>query len=124
MAGKTARSHNRARDTTSQPQPLKGWQQISEFLGQPVSVVQRWAGEGMPVRKEGRYVTASPEELSGWLGKESGANDSVHIATDNADLTADLKRGLADLKHHTRQTAVIADRLHAIRLQVLNQLGA
>jgi hypothetical protein len=33
---------------------LKGWQQISAFLGQPVSVAQRWATEGMPVRKQGR----------------------------------------------------------------------
>ena len=33
---------------------LKGWQQIADFLGEPQSVVQRRANEGMPVRKEGR----------------------------------------------------------------------
>ena len=33
---------------------LKGWQQIAAFLGQPVSVAQRWASEGMPIKKEGR----------------------------------------------------------------------
>jgi hypothetical protein len=43
---------------------LKGWQQIAAFLGQPVSVAQRWATEGMPVRKQGRYVESSREELN------------------------------------------------------------
>jgi hypothetical protein len=41
------------------------------FLGQPVSVVLRWAGEGMPVRRQGRYVDSSREELNRWLGRES-----------------------------------------------------
>lgn len=46
---------------TQQPAPdlLKGWQQIAAFLGQPVSVVQRWANEGMPVKRKGRFVPAS-----------------------------------------------------------------
>jgi hypothetical protein len=35
------------------PEILKGWQQISAFLGEPASVVQRWATEGMPVRLSG-----------------------------------------------------------------------
>jgi hypothetical protein len=54
------------------PDTLKGWQQIADFLGEPQSVVQRWANEGMPVRKEGRFVSTSPDELNAWLGKESG----------------------------------------------------
>jgi hypothetical protein len=81
------------------PTSLKGWRQISEFLGQPSAVAQRWAGEGMPVRRQGRYVETTPEELSRWLGKESGTQEPVRIATDDADLSADLKRGLAELKH-------------------------
>ena len=28
---------------------LKGWQQIARFLGQPISVAERWAKSGMPV---------------------------------------------------------------------------
>jgi hypothetical protein len=28
-----------------QSETLKGWKQISEFLGEPVSVVKRWAAE-------------------------------------------------------------------------------
>jgi hypothetical protein len=70
---------------------LKGWQQIAAFLGEPTSVVQRWASEGMPVRKQGRYVETTLDELNAWLGKESGK--PVHVTTENTDLTAELKRG-------------------------------
>ncbi len=73
---------------------LKGWQQIATFLSQPVSVVQRWAAEGMPVRKQGRYVESSREELNRWLGRES-AGEPVQIATQATDLSAELKRGLS-----------------------------
>lgn len=31
----------------AQPETLKGWKQISAFLGHPSPVVQRWAAEGM-----------------------------------------------------------------------------
>ena len=82
-----------AKKKAESPQALKGWKQIAEFLGQPTSVAQRWAGEGMPLRREGRFVTTTPEELNAWLGKESGK--PVHVATDETDLTAELKRGLS-----------------------------
>jgi hypothetical protein len=75
------------------PDVLKGWRQIATFLGQPVSVVQRWASEGMPARRQGRYVQASREELNHWLGRES-AGEPVQIATPETDLNAALKRGL------------------------------
>jgi hypothetical protein len=55
----------RVRQTSkTEPETLKGWRQISAFLGEPPSVIQRWAREGMPVRKEGRYVETTPEELN------------------------------------------------------------
>jgi hypothetical protein len=76
--------------------PLKGWKQISEFLGEPQSVVQRWATEGMPVHKEGRFVSTSADELNAWLGRESGK--PVHAAIQTTDLTAELKRGLSYVK--------------------------
>ena len=38
---------------------------------------------------------ASREELSGYLGREAGLDVPVHIATENMDLSADLKRALA-----------------------------
>src|ERR1700736_6983542 len=75
------------------PTTLKGWQQIAGFLGEPTSVVQRWASDGMPVRRQGRYVETTPDELNAWLGKESGK--PVHVATEDTDLTAELKRGLS-----------------------------
>src|SRR5260370_7665367 len=85
------RSHS---DKTVAPStPLKGWHEIAGFLGEPLSVVQRWAAEGMPVRREGRFVSTSPGELNACLGKESG--NPVHVATENPNLSADLKRGLS-----------------------------
>ena len=46
---------------------LKGWAAIAKFLGQPMAVAERWAKEGMPVQRRGRYITASRDELSKWL---------------------------------------------------------
>lgn len=79
-----------------QPDRLKGWKQIAEFLGEPASVVQRWADEGMPVTKRGRFITTSPEELNAWLGRESGK--PVHVVTPQEDLATELKAGLAFLR--------------------------
>jgi hypothetical protein len=87
----------------SQPEILKGWQQIGAFLGEPTSVVQRWASDGMPVRRQGRFVSTTPEELNAWLGKESGK--PVHVATENTDLTAELKRGLSFVRHEREPRA-------------------
>ena len=90
------RAKKRAAPTTP-PETSKGWQQISSFLGEPPSVVQRWASDGMPVRKQGRYVETTPDELNAWLGKESGK--PVHVATEDTDLTTELKLGLSFIRH-------------------------
>ncbi len=82
-----------------EPDSLKGWQQIAAFLGQPVSVAQRWGESGMPVEKRGQYVYSSREELNRWLGRES-AGEPVQIATESADLAADLRRGLSYVRKH------------------------
>ena len=84
---------NKPASPTTQPEILKGWQQIAAFLGEPAAVVQRWAADGMPVRRQGRYVETTTAELNAWLGKESGK--PVHVATAETDLTAELKRGLS-----------------------------
>ena len=86
----------------SQPELLKGWKQIASFLGEPVSVAERWGVQGMPVRREGRYVTTTPAELNAWMGRESGK--PVHVATDESDLTAELKRGLSFVRKEKRST--------------------
>lgn len=83
-----------------EPGVLMGWQQIADFLGQPISVAQRWAKSGMPVTHERRRVHASPEELKRWLGRESG--EPVQIATESAELAADLRRGLSYVRKHGR----------------------
>ena len=76
-------------------QALTGWAQIAQFLGQPIAVAQRWARSGMPVKREGRFMTASPEELSRYLGREAGLDVPVHIASEEMDLSTDLKRALS-----------------------------
>jgi hypothetical protein len=76
----------------SHPKTLKGWKEIAEFLGEPVSVVKRWRSEGMPVFEQGRFVSSSPKELSAWLGRESGK--PVHVVTPESDLISELKRGI------------------------------
>ena len=73
---------------------LKGWPQIGGFLGQPISVAERWAHGGMPVERKGRFVYASRKKLSQWLGRES-SGEPVHLSTETKDLSAELKRGLS-----------------------------
>ena len=86
-------------------EPLKGWPAIAKFLSQPVSTAQRWASEGMPVTRIGRYVAASPAELERWLTREAGAKETVHIPSPNTDLLADLKRGLSEARKSHRRTS-------------------
>src|SRR2546430_15507248 len=82
---------------------LKGWAGIARFLSQPVSTVQRWASEGMPVTRIGRYVAASPAELERWLTREAGAKKTVHIPSTDTDLLADLKRGVSEARKTHRR---------------------
>jgi len=91
------------RDPTEPAESLKGWQQIADFLGQPVSVAERWAHTGMPVEHRGRRVYASREELRRWLGRES-AGEPVQIANEEVDLGAELKRGLSYIKKSKKKT--------------------
>jgi hypothetical protein len=101
---------------------LKGWQEIAGFLGEPVSVVQRWAKEGMPVRRESRAVESSPDELNKWMGKESGK--PVHVATETADLSEELKRGLAFVRREKRDAKEKSTYLQAKHLKKGASLAA
>jgi len=85
---------------------LKGWGEIAEFLGQTVSVAQRWQKSGMPVTREGRSVYAFSEALTAWVGTERGKKEPVHIAAEGEDLLADLKQGLSYVrrKHKIRKS--------------------
>ena len=90
------KSKAKAKSTPEAPaqlDALKGWKQIAGFLGEPVSVVQRWASTGMPVHREGQFVSTTAKELNEWLEQQSGK--PVHVVTDASDLTSELKRGLS-----------------------------
>jgi phage terminase Nu1 subunit (DNA packaging protein) len=90
----------------STPDELKSWKSIADFLGQPISTVQRWAKTGMPVNRDGRFVTASREQLSHWLGETTGTNGHVHIAEGNEkDLTTELLEGLSLVRREHRPAA-------------------
>src|SRR5690348_172181 len=95
MKKQKSKNNRTAPKPNVQTDRLKGWTQIAQFLGQPIAVAQRWARSGMPVKREGRFITASPEELSRYLGREAGLNVPVHIASEDMDLSADLKRALS-----------------------------
>lgn len=84
---------------------IRGWKKIADYLQHPMSTAQRWAKEGMPVRREGRNVVAEPEQLNAWLARESHAPDAVTIANSNQDLMADLRRGLTAVRKHKRHRA-------------------
>lgn len=80
---------------------LKGWSAIAAFLKIPAATVQRWAKAGMPVKREGRFTIANPEELLAWLGREAHMPRPAHIATNTADLAAGLKESIAAAKKKT-----------------------
>ena len=84
-----------AKKSAENVEVLKGWAAIAEFLGQTPAVAQRWHNEGMPVTKDGRFVYANPEDLTQWVGTESGKRKPVHISSENENLTADLKEALS-----------------------------
>lgn len=48
---------------------LKGWAEISKFLGLSPVTAYRRARAGMPVRREGRYTIASRSDLEKWVEK-------------------------------------------------------
>jgi hypothetical protein len=75
--------------------PLKGWSAIARYLGIPVATAHRWASEGMPVRREGRFTMADREAVSAWLGRESHMPKPAHVMTEDADMAAALKESIA-----------------------------
>jgi hypothetical protein len=91
--GKSATSPTKA--LLSKSVELRGWPSIARFLGMPNSTAQRWAKDGMPVRREGRNVVASPEELNEWLQRTSGEAIGVHVVTPGSDLLKDLRASIA-----------------------------
>jgi hypothetical protein len=93
LKGKSATSPPKA--LPRKPSELRGWQSIARFLGMPNSTAHRWAKEGMPVRREGRNVVATPEELNQWLQRTSGEAVGVHVVSPGSDLLKALRASLA-----------------------------
>jgi hypothetical protein len=81
---------------------LKGWTAIARYLGIPVATAHRWASEGMPVRREGRFTVADRDAVSAWLGRESHMPKPAHVMTADADVAAALKESIAAARKRKR----------------------
>lgn len=81
---------------------LRGWKAIAAFLALPVNTAQRWARDGMPVHREGRFTVADADELRGWLGRESEMPAPAHIAVNNADLATGLRESISAVRRQKR----------------------
>jgi phage terminase Nu1 subunit (DNA packaging protein) len=91
----------------NKPQPqaqqaLKGWKAIGAYLGIDAAAAQRWAKNGMPVRREGRFMVADADEIRRWLGREAHMPAPAYVATSDADVSAALKQSLAAAKKKRR----------------------
>ncbi len=93
-------SKNKSETPTQQ---LIGWEAIAKFLGHTPAVAQRWHESGMPVEHHGKRVFASPQELTRWVGTESGKTTPIHISDEQENLLADLKAGLAFVRRKDKQ---------------------
>jgi hypothetical protein len=87
-------------EAAERTETLKGWRQIAQFLGEPVSVVKRWKTEGMPVTEQGRFVSSSSEALTEWLRQQSGK--PVSVVTPETDLGSELKRAVDFARRRSR----------------------
>lgn len=81
---------------------LKGWKGIAAYLGISESAAHRWASNGMPVKREGRFTVAEPEELRRWLGRESHMPEAAHIVTPETDISAALKASITSTRRSRR----------------------
>jgi hypothetical protein len=85
------------------PETLKGWKAIAAYLGIGEATAQHWAKNGMPVRREGRYTVATPDEISRWLGKEAHMPGPAHVATAGTDMAAALKDSISAVRTQKRK---------------------
>ena len=84
-----------AKKKAAQSPTLKGWMAIAKYLGMTPASAQRWAKEGMPVKRDGRFIVADPAELQTWLGRESHMAKPAHVMTGGADIAAALKESIS-----------------------------
>jgi hypothetical protein len=89
--------------TIKAPASLKGWTAIAKYLGLTAATAQRWARDGMPVGREGKFIVAEPAELRKWLGAESHMNGPAHVLTENADMSAALKESISVARRNRKR---------------------
>jgi len=82
---------------------LQGWTAIAAFLAIPPSTAHRWARDGMPVRREGRFAIANADELRAWLGRESHISAPAQILTDESDVAGALKESIAAARRSVKK---------------------
>ena len=81
---------------------LKGWKAIGSYLGIGTAAAQRWAKNGMPVRREGRFTVADTDEIRRWLGREAHMAAPAFVAPAGEEIAAALKQSLAAVKRQKR----------------------
>jgi len=67
-----------------QSRQLRGLNKSQNFSGFPFLRLND--GPSMPVKREGRVVIASTEELNRWLDRDVGLNPSAHVAIEDSNL--------------------------------------
>jgi hypothetical protein len=82
---------------------LRGWKAIALYLGISANAAQRWAKNGMPVRREGRFTVAEAEELRRWLGRESHMPTAALVVTPQTDMSAALKASISAMRRRKRR---------------------
>src|SRR5215831_17391164 len=94
-----------SRKTQTKPatDELKGWKAIAAYLGIPPSTAQRWARDGMPVRRDGRFTVGEPNQLREWLGREAHMSGPAQILTNDTDMTGALKESLARTRRERKE---------------------
>jgi hypothetical protein len=72
---------------------------IGAYLGIGAAVAQRWAKSGMPVKRQGRFTVADPNEIRQWLGHEAHMPGAAHVVTGTGDdISAALKESISALR--------------------------
>ena len=84
---------------SSEVELLRGWKNIAAYLGIPTGTAQRWAKDGMPVRREAPSTVADPKELSAWLGRESHMPGPAQVMTGQVDMGNALKESIAAMRN-------------------------
>jgi phage terminase Nu1 subunit (DNA packaging protein) len=92
----------KARKTAKRDPTLKGWKAIGAYLGIGAASAQNWAKNGMPVRREGRFMVADADEIRRWLGREAHMPGPAHVLTNESDVAAALKESLSAVRRSKR----------------------